>query len=124
MLSCVQLALDDAAGIHIAPQHARKLQEKHQQKRLTKPAESGTITERRDIRISMQFFAHRNSEDMPTIRLPKQEYAHVMSEIASHLTDIDKISPFFVKRIGNYQYTVENHGFDDYRIFGKKIKNG
>ncbi len=73
----------------------------------------------------MQFFAMRNSEDMPTIRLLKQEYAHVMSEIASHLTDNNKTSPVFVKRIGNYQYTVENHGFGDYRIIGKKkIKNG
>lgn len=111
--------------VRLTPEQARKLQEKHQLTVLTKPAESGTITERRGIRISMQFFAHRNSEDMPTIRLPKQEYAHVMSEIASHLTDSDKTSPVFVKRIGNYQYTVENHGFGNYRIIAKrKIRNG
>lgn len=77
---------------------AKKLQAEHG---LTKSAESGTITERRGIRISVQFFVHRNSEDMPTIRLSKQKYAHVMSEIASHLTDDDKTSPVFVKRIGN-----------------------
>lgn len=113
---------DAGAGdsVVLTKEQARKLQEKHQLKRLTKPVESGTITERRGIRISMQFFAHRNSEDMPTIRLPKQEYAHVMSEIASHLIDVDKTSPVFVKRIGNYMYTIENHGFGDYRIIGKR----
>ncbi len=103
-------------------EQAEALQEKHG---LTNPAENGTIQQGPSLRISMQFFAHRNSEDMPTIRLPKQEYAHVMSEIASHLTDDDKTSPVFVKRIGNYQYTVENHGFGDYRIIAKRrIKNG
>lgn len=113
---------DAGAGdsVVLTKEQARKLQDKHQLKRLTKPVESGTITERRGIRISMQFFAHRNSEDMPTIRLPKQEYAHVMSEIASHLTDGDKTSPVFVKRIGNYMYTIENYGFGDYRIIGKR----
>ena len=72
------------------------------------------------LRIDMQFFGHRNSKDYPTVRLSKQEYAHVMSEIASHLTDDDKISPVFVKRIGNYQYTVENNGFGDYRVIRKR----
>lgn len=87
---------------------------------LTNGAASDTISSRQPLRIGMQFFAHRNSEDMPTIRLPNQEYAHAMSEIASHLTDGDKTSPVFVKRIGNYMYTVENHGFGDYRIIGKR----
>ena len=68
----------------------------------------------------MQFFAHRDSSEIPTIRLSKSEYARVMSEIATHLTDTDKISPVFVKRIGNYQYVVENNGFGNYRIIGKK----
>lgn len=106
----------------LTEEQAERLQAEHG---LTNPAENGTITERHGIRISMQFFAHRNSEDMPTIRLPKQEFAHVMSEIASHLTDSDKTSPVFVKRIGNYQYTVEKHGFGNYRIIAKrKIRNG
>ena len=103
----------------LSEKEAAELQERLLQG-LTNSAASGTISPRQPLRISMQFFAHRNSEDFPTVRLPKQENAHVMSEIASHLTEGDKASPVFVKRIGNYMYTIENHGFGDYRIIGKR----
>lgn len=96
------------------------LQKEKQPAVLTSSSETGTISDRKGIRISMQFFAHRNSKDYKTIVLPKQEYSHVMSEIASHLIDDDKISPVFVKRIGNYIYTIENNGFGNYRIIGKR----
>ena len=120
----VEIEAEGFSPTVLSEKEAAELQERLLQG-LTNVAASGTISPRQPLRISMQFFAHRNSEDMPTIRLPKQEYAHVMSEIASHLTDSDKTSPVFVKRIGNYQYTVENHGFGNYRIIAKrKIRNG
>ena len=62
----------------------------------------------------------RGSKNFKTVVLPKQEYAHVMSEIATHLTDEQKEKTVFKKAVGKYVYTVENNGFGDYRIIGKK----
>lgn len=66
----------------------------------------------------------KNTADL--IKFNYEFNPHVISsEIASHLTDDDIISPVFVKRIGNYQYTVENNGFGDYRVIRKRrIQNG
>lgn len=75
------------------------------------------------IRISMQHFA-KKSTDCPTIILPKDEYAHVMSEIATHISEEQKNMKVFLKAIGNYNYTVENNGFGDYRIIGKRLLDG
>ena len=41
------------------------------------------------LRISMQFFG-KTSKDYSTIALPKKEYAHVMSELATNLTQAEK----------------------------------
>lgn len=81
---------------------------------LTEEKKSATIN------IGTQYFA-RKSEDFPTIILPKKEYAHVMSEIASNITDVQKSKKVFRKPIGNYIYTVENNGFGQYRIIGKDL---
>lgn len=56
---------------------------------------------------------------LKTIRLPKDEYAHVMSELNTNMSARDRQKPIISKAIGNYIYTIENHGFDDYRIIGK-----
>ena len=66
----------------------------------------------------MQFFA-KKSEDFATIILPKQEYAHVMSEIATNISNEQRNRKVFKKAVGNYMYTVENNGFGNYRIIGK-----
>jgi hypothetical protein len=66
----------------------------------------------------LQFFA--NSKACKTIILPKTEYAHVMSELATHMTDEQRSKKVVKKAIGKYIYTVENNGFGDYRIIGKK----
>jgi len=63
----------------------------------------------------------RSSKNYPTIYLQKQEYAHVMSEIATHITEEQKAQSVFSKAIGDYIYTVENNGFGDYRVIGKKL---
>ena len=36
--------------------------------------------------IGLQFFA-KSISDLPTVRLPKNEYAHVMSEVATHISE-------------------------------------
>lgn len=59
------------------------------------------------------------SSDFETIILPKQEYAHVMSELNTNLSKEQRQQSVVSKAIGNYVYIVENNGFDDYRIIGK-----
>jgi hypothetical protein len=80
-----------------------------------------TNSTKRSILIpNIQLFA-KKSEDFPTIFLPKQEYAHLMSEIATNLTEEQAEKKVFSKCVGDYIYTVENHGFGEYRVI-KKIK--
>lgn len=73
-----------------------------------------------DIISSVKTFA-KGSKDFPTVFLPKQEYAHVMSEIATNVTKEQSQKSVFEKAIGNYVYTVENNGFGNYRIIDKTI---
>ena len=44
-----------------------------------------------------------------------------MSEIGTHLTEIQKKDYIISKPIGNYIYTFENHGQGNYRIIGKVL---
>lgn len=75
-------------------------------------ANSGTIS-------SIKPFA-KGSKDFPTVRLPKAEFAHVMSEIATNISREQSSKAVFKKAIGNYVYVVENNGFGEYRIIGKE----
>jgi SPP1 gp7 family putative phage head morphogenesis protein len=72
------------------------------------------------MKYGLQFFA-RSSKDYKTIELPKQEYAHVMSELATHLTPTQRKQKVVTKAIGNYIYTIENNGFGNYRVIGKEV---
>ena len=74
-------------------------------------------------KYDLQFFA-KSSKDYETIVLPKQEYAHVMSELATHMTEEQRKQKVVHKAIGNYVYTVENNGFGNYRVIGKKPIDG
>ena len=56
---------------------------------------------------------------IPTLHLPRQEYAHVMSEIATNISKKQKNQRIAQKAIGNYVYTFENQGFGAYRIIDK-----
>ncbi len=71
-------------------------------------------------RIGLQFFAKPDISKVPTYYLPKNEYAHVMSELSTNLTDSEKMSNVYSKRIGKYMYIVENNGNLDFRVIGKK----
>lgn len=86
-----------------------------------------SVLEKKQKRIVSQTAAGENkvlkvkkSIDFPTIRLSKQEYAHVMSELATNMSKEQRQKSIVKKAIGNYYYTVENNGFGDYRIIGKE----
>lgn len=93
---------------------ARSAAKKHKES-VENSKQNGNIKE-----IGLQFFAKKSS-DFPTVRLERQEYAHVMSEIATHITKEQSSRKVFSKPIGNYIYTVENNGFGNYRVI-KKVK--
>ena len=74
---------------------------------------------RNTLPLDTQLFSIKPS-DFKQIWLPKDEYAHVMSEIATNLNEHDKNSTIINKRIGNYLYTaINNDEFGDYTIIGK-----
>lgn len=64
----------------------------------------------------------KESDDgaLETIYLPKSEYARVMSEIATNFTKEQAQKKVFNKAIGDYIYVVENNGFGEFRIVGKR----
>ncbi len=61
----------------------------------------------------------RNTSVLPTLHLQKDEYAHVTSEINTNMSEEQRQLTVVSKAIGDYIYTFENHGFNDYRIIGK-----
>ena len=81
-------------------------------KNVFKTINNGTINTTNDL-------VKRGTSNLKTIYLPKDEYAHVMSELNTHMSAEDRQKPVVVKSIGNYTYTIENHGFNNYRIIGK-----
>ncbi len=52
--------------------------------------------------------------------LPPEEYAEVISEINTHMSEEDRNRSLVTKPIGNYYYTFINRGFDDYIIIAKR----
>lgn len=91
-------------------------------KQLNDEKKNGIISQRNTGKsrlIDFQFFA-KKSTDYKTVSLPPKEYAHVMSEIATWATKEQLKSKVFNKKIGNYTYIVENNGFGDFRIIGKR----
>lgn len=65
-------------------------------------------------------FVGKSIAKRKTVKLSSKEYAHVMSEIATNLTNEQREKPTFIKYIGNYVYMVENNFDNTYRIIGKK----
>ena len=49
----------------------------------------------------------RSSSDFGTIRLPSDEYGHVMHEVMTNMTREERTFPIVTKCIGDYIYTVE-----------------
>lgn len=76
--------------------------------RLKENGERGTM-----IPFELQRFAKKE------IRLNKQEYAQVVSELNTNLTNAERKKKTLSRAIGNYIYTFENKGFDNYRFVEK-----
>ncbi len=89
-------------------------------KHLTQPTGNSII--KSEVSFDGKIYKKKSS-DFKTIRLNKREYKHLMSEIASNLSEEQKSSEVFIKYCGDYQYIVENHGFGYYRVISRrKIK--
>lgn len=88
---------------------------RHDRKRFSKS--------RKRAKMGLDFFGKKTSDE-PTILLPKKEYAHVMSELHTHITDEERLSyKIIIKHIGKYRYMFENNFDDSYRVIGKnKLK--
>lgn len=55
-----------------------------------------------------------------TVELPKEEYAQVMHELNTNLTQEQRKKKQITRAIGNSVYTVENNGFNNYKIIKKE----
>lgn len=71
--------------------------------------------------MSPEEFAERRREldavqNLPRVRLPSAEYARVVGELNTHLSDSDRKRYVVTKAIGNYRYTFINNGFDSYEF--------
>ena len=66
----------------------------------------------------------RKSEHRPrAIKLPKEEYARVISALNTNLTKEEREMPFLAKAIGDHLYFIRNRGFSDYVVLRRvKIK--
>lgn len=71
------------------------------------------------VKMDLQFFAQKASS-RKTVNLSVQEYAHVMSELRTHITAEEKTHTIVRKAIGDFIYSFENHFDDTYRVIGKK----
>lgn len=60
-----------------------------------------------------------DSRGLEPIKLSKQEYAMVVSELNTHLTTEERSKVILTKRIGSVKYTFENHGFGNYRFLDR-----
>lgn len=58
--------------------------------------------------------------DRKEVKLPKAEYAKVMHELNTNLTKEQRNKKVITKYIGNYKYTIQNRGFNEYRIINKR----
>lgn len=84
---------------------------------------SRSVNSVRQRKIGPQFFAKKASS-RKTPRLSKRESAHVLSELATHITKEQKTYPTVIKNIGNYTYVFENNFDGTYRVIGRKKNPG
>lgn len=71
------------------------------------------------VTMNLQLFGKR-AKSRKTVRLDVREYAMVMSELRTHITDDDKKRTTITKAIENHIYTFENNFDDTYRVVGRK----
>ena len=59
-------------------------------------------------------------KDRKALELQKDEYSKVMHELNTNLTKEERKKGKISRPIGDYIYTVENHGFNEYIILKKE----
>ena len=89
------------------------------EKKYLNMASKNDIIQNTKLPINIQLFAMK-SKDFKTVILPPEEYAHVISEINSNITPEQLEKKVVSKPIGDFVYTFECNGFDNYRIIGKR----
>lgn len=57
------------------------------------------------------------------VQLPKEEYAQVMHELNTNLSDEQRKKKTIKKAIGDYHYTIQNNSFNEYKITKKEPLN-
>lgn len=73
--------------------------------------------------VNTQLFGQKlNSEKV--IRLSKKGYAHVMSELATNITNAQRSQPTIVKNIGKHKYTFKNNFDNTFEIIDRKLIPG
>lgn len=82
-------------------------------------ADTSVAKSDKGVKMDLQFFAKKASS-RKTVNLSVQEYAHVMSELRTHITAEEKTHAIVRKAIGDFIYSFENHFDDTYRVIGKK----
>lgn len=60
-----------------------------------------------------------DSSKHKTVELSKEEYAQVMHELNTNLTNEQRKKKQITRAKGNNIYTLENNGFNEYRIIDK-----
>lgn len=60
------------------------------------------------------------SRERKEVQLAKDEYAQVMHELNTNLTEEQRKKKLISKNIGNFKYTIQNEGFNEYRIINKR----
>ena len=74
---------------------------------------SGGKVEKQSKRAKIDSSKHK------TVELSKEEYAQVMHELNTNLTKEQRQKKKITRALGNNVYTVENKGFNEYRIIDK-----
>ena len=77
---------------------------------------TGDMTAKEYSEYKRQLALYKNAE---AIKLEKREYAHVMSELNTHMSTEDRKEALVTKAIGDYYYVVVNYGFNNYKIIDK-----
>ena len=60
-----------------------------------------------------------NDKKHKTIQVSSSEYAQVMSELNTNLTNEERSHKYIQRAIGDYVYLIEDNGFNNYRIIGR-----
>lgn len=93
--------------------------EEFEKKYLNIVTNSDIIEEHNIMPLNLQLFG-KSAKNYDTIILPKDEYGKVIHEINTNITEEQLNKKVVSKCIGDYIYTFEVKGYDNYRIIDKE----